>query len=154
MLKVGYIDLGLMGKSMARNILKAGFPLIVHNRSKAAVDELVMEGAQAGDSPASVARQVDVIFTNLPDSVDVEKVALGGKGIIEGAHQGLIHVDNSTIKPASARTIAKDFELALPGAIDAVADNRRFFAAHLGRQLLEIDRRDLDMNIDPIHERP
>jgi 2-hydroxy-3-oxopropionate reductase len=107
MLKVGYIGLGLMGKSIARNILKAGFPLVVHNRSKASVDELVREGASAANSPADVASQVDVVFTNLPDSPDVEKVVLGEKGIIEGAHQGLIFVDNSSIKPASARMIAE-----------------------------------------------
>ena len=76
MLKVGYIGLGLMGKSIARNILKAGFPLVVHNRSRAAVDELVAEGAIAASSPAVVAAQVDIVFTNLPDSPDVEKVAL------------------------------------------------------------------------------
>lgn len=119
MLKVGYIGLGLMGKSIARNILKAGFPVVVHNRSRAAVDELVAEGATAAFSPAEVAAQVDVVFTNLPDSPDVELVALGIKSIREGAHPGLIFVDNSTIKPASARKIA--VELAKVGvlALDA-----------------------------------
>ncbi|MCL4269406.1 MAG: NAD-binding protein [Anaerolineales bacterium] len=107
MLRVGYIGLGLMGKSIARNILKAGFPVVVHNRSRAAVDELVAEGAIAASSPAEVAQQVDIVFTNLPDSPDVEKVALDEeKGIVAGAHPGLIYVDNSTIKPASARMIA------------------------------------------------
>jgi 2-hydroxy-3-oxopropionate reductase len=106
MLKVGYIGLGLMGKSIARNILKAGFAVVVHNRSRAAVDELVGEGAVAADSPKEVARQVDVVFTNLPDTPDVEKVALGQDGVIAGAHPGLIFVDNSTIKPAAARAIA------------------------------------------------
>jgi 2-hydroxy-3-oxopropionate reductase len=106
MLTIGYIGLGLMGKSIARNILKAGFPLVVHNRSRAAVDELVAKGAQAASTPAQVAAQVDVIFTNLPDTPDVEKVMLGPNGILEGAHDGLIFVDNSTIKPASARTLA------------------------------------------------
>jgi 2-hydroxy-3-oxopropionate reductase len=105
--QVGYIGLGLMGKSMARNILKTGYPLIVHNRSRAAVDELVAEGARAADSPAEVADQSEVVFTNLPDSPDVELVALGPRGIIEGAHAGLIFVDNSTIKPATARKIAE-----------------------------------------------
>ncbi len=104
---VGYIGLGLMGKSMARNILRAGHPLVVHNRSQAAVEELVAEGAQRAASPAEVAAQVQVVFTNLPDSPDVESVVLGSKGIIEGAHQGLIFVDNSTIKPATARHIDK-----------------------------------------------
>jgi 2-hydroxy-3-oxopropionate reductase len=106
MLKVGYIGLGLMGKSIARNILKAGFPLVVHNRSRAAVDELGAEGATPAFSPAEVAAQVDVIFTNLPDTPDVELVTLGKGGIIAGAHDGLVYVDNSTIKPAAARAIA------------------------------------------------
>ena len=106
MLKVGYIGLGLMGKSIARNILKAGFPVVVHNRSRAKVDELVAEGAVAANSAAEVAGQVDVVFTNLPDSPDVEKVALGPGGILEAAHPGLVYVDNSTIKPATARQIA------------------------------------------------
>ena len=107
MKKIGYIGLGIMGKSIARNILKAGFPVVVHNRSRAAVDELVAEGATAAFSAAEVAEQVDIVFTNLPDSPDVEQVALGTKGIIEGAHSGLIFVDNSTIKPGSARLIAE-----------------------------------------------
>ncbi len=107
MLKVGYIGLGLMGKSMARNLMKAGYSVVVHNRSRGAVDELAAEGAAPASSPAEVARQVDVIFTNLPDSPDVEKVVLGPDGIIEGAHEGLIFVDNSTIKPATARMVAE-----------------------------------------------
>jgi 2-hydroxy-3-oxopropionate reductase len=117
--KVGYIGLGLMGKSIARNILKAGFPLVVHNRSRAAVNELVAEGARAADSPAEVAAQVDVIFTNLPDTPDVEKVVLGPKGLLEGAHSGLIYIDNSTIKPAAARTIAAELAKKGVSALDA-----------------------------------
>ena len=107
MLRVGYIGLGLMGKSIARNILKAGFSVVVHNRSRGAIDELVAEGAIAVNSPREVAEQVDVVFTNLPDSPDVEKVALDKEnGIIAGARPGTIMVDNSSIKPASARLIA------------------------------------------------
>ena len=119
MLKVGYIGLGLMGKSIARNILNAGFPVVVHNRSRAAVDELVAEGAIAASSPREVASQVDVVFTNLPDSPDVEKVVLGEQGIIEGAHHGLVYVDNSTIKPASARMIAETLKEKDVLALDA-----------------------------------
>ncbi len=106
MKKIGYIGLGLMGKSIARNILKAGFAVVVHNRSQAAVDELVAEGADSAASPAEMAARVDIVFTNLPDSPDVEKVVLGPGGILEGARPGLIVVDNSTIKPATARKIA------------------------------------------------
>jgi 2-hydroxy-3-oxopropionate reductase len=119
MLKVGYIGLGLMGKSIARNILKAGFPLVVHNRSRAAVDELVSEGGIAASSPKEVASQVDIVFTNLPDTPDVEKVVLGDNGIIEGAHDGLIYIDNSTIKPASARMIAEELSKKNVFALDA-----------------------------------
>lgn len=106
-LKVGYIGLGIMGKAMARNILKAGFPVVVHNRSRQAVSELVAEGAIEAFSPKEVAQQVDVVFTNLPDSPDVEQVALGDEGVLHGAAKGMIFVDNSTIKPATARKIAK-----------------------------------------------
>jgi 2-hydroxy-3-oxopropionate reductase len=106
MLTVGYIGLGLMGKSIARNIRKAGFSLVVHNRSRAAVDELVAEGARPASSPAEVAGQVDIVITNLPDTPDVEKVVLGENGILAGAHPGLIWVDNSTIKPTAARTLS------------------------------------------------
>ena len=119
MLKVGYIGLGLMGKSVARNILKAGFPLVVHNRSRAAVDELVSEGATAANSPREAAFQVDIVFTNLPDTPDVEKVVLGENGILEGAHDGLIYIDNSTIKPASARMIAEELSRKNVFALDA-----------------------------------
>lgn len=119
MLKVGYIGLGLMGKSIARNILKAGFPIVVHNRSRAAVDELASEGATPANSPKEVAEQVDVVFTNLPDTPDVEKVVLGENGIIEGAHEGLIYVDNSTIKPALARRIAEKLAEKSVVALDA-----------------------------------
>ena len=105
-LKVGYIGLGIMGKAMARNILKASFPVVVHNRSRQAVEELVAEGAVEAFTPKEVAQQVDVVFTNLPDSPDVEQVVLGDEGVLQGATEGMIFVDNSTIKPATARKIA------------------------------------------------
>jgi 2-hydroxy-3-oxopropionate reductase len=119
MLIVGYIGLGLMGKPIAQNILRAGFPLFVHNRSQTSVHELVKSGAISAESPAMVAKQVDVIFTNLPDSPDVELVALGKDGILAGAHEGLIFVDNSTIKPATARKIAVTLEQAGVSSLDA-----------------------------------
>lgn len=119
MAKVGYIGLGIMGASIARNLMKAGHELVVHNRSRAIVEQLVSEGATAALSPKEVAAQVDFVFTNLPDSPDVEKVALGENGIIEGAHDGLIFIDNSTIKPETARKIADDLAKAGIAALDA-----------------------------------
>ena len=108
MVNIGYIVLGLMGSAMARNLMKAGYSLVVHNRSQAIIEQMIAVGAQSAKSPREVAAQVDVLFTNLPDSPDVEKVALGTDGIIEGAHDGLIVVDNSTIKPETARKIATE----------------------------------------------
>ncbi len=119
MTRIGYIGLGLMGAAMARNLMKAGNSLVVHNRSRAIVDQLVSEGATAANSPQEVAQQVDVVFTNLPDSPDVEKVVLGENGIIEGLHDGLIYVDNSTIKPETARHIAAELAKRGVKALDA-----------------------------------
>lgn len=117
--RVGYIGLGLMGKSMARNIMQAGFSLTVHNRSQAVVDELVGEGAQRASSPGEVAENSDFVFTNLPDSPDVEMVVLGKDGVKEGSREGMIFVDNSTIKPETARTIANQLSEIGVAALDA-----------------------------------
>ncbi len=119
MAKVGYIGLGIMGASMARNLMKAGHQLVVHNRSRAIVDQLVSEGATAANSPKEVAQQVEFVFTNLPDSPDVALVALDKDGIIEGAHAGLIFIDNSTIKPETARMIAEKLAAVGVAALDA-----------------------------------
>ncbi|MCZ7542731.1 MAG: NAD(P)-binding domain-containing protein [Anaerolineae bacterium] len=106
MARVGYIGLGLMGASMARNLMKAGYQLVVHNRSRAIVEKLAAEGATPAASPREVAAQSDFVFTNLPDSPDVEAVVLGEDGVIEAARDGMIYIDNSTIKPETARMIA------------------------------------------------
>jgi len=103
--RLGYIGLGRMGKPMAINLLKAGYPLIVHNHSQGKVQELVSLGAQAATSPREVAAESDVVFTNLPDTPDVLELVLGKDGIIDGAHEGLIYIDNSTIKPSASREI-------------------------------------------------
>lgn len=117
--RVGYIGLGLMGESIARNLLKAGYPLRVHNRSQAVVERLVGEGAEPAHSPREIAQESDVVFTNLPDSPDVEAVALGEDGIIAGCREGMIFIDNSTIKPETARTIARALGEVGVAALDA-----------------------------------
>lgn len=118
-LRVGYIGLGLMGKGIARNLLKAGFPVTVYNRSRPAVDELVAAGAQAAESPRGVAEVSDVVMTNLPDGPDVEQVVLGPRGILEGARPGMIHVDNSTIQPEVAQRVARRLAETGVEALDA-----------------------------------
>ena len=117
--RIGYIGLGLMGKPIARNIMRAGFPLTVHNRSQAPVEELVADGAQPADSPRAVAEVSDVVFTNLPDSPDVEQVVLGPNGLIEGCRPGMVFIDNSTIKPETARSIASKLAEVEVSALDA-----------------------------------
>lgn len=107
-LKIGYIGLGLMGKPMAQNIVRAGYQLMVFNRTKSKVNDLVNAGAIEGSSPEDVARKSDIIFTNLSDSSDVLEVALGEKSIQKGAHPGLIYIDNSTIRPDVAKNIASE----------------------------------------------
>jgi 2-hydroxy-3-oxopropionate reductase len=104
---MGFIGLGIMGRPMAKNLLKAGYPLVVHNRSRAAVDELVRAGARASTSPRDVAAQCEVLVTMLPNSPDVEQVALGKDGIIEGARRGLIYVDMSTISPIVSQKVGR-----------------------------------------------
>ena len=104
---IGFIGLGIMGRPMAKNLLKAGYPLVVHSRSRGPVDELVQAGAKAATSPRDVAGQCEVLITMLPSSPDVELVALGKDGILEGARRGLIYVDMSTISPIVSQTVGR-----------------------------------------------
>jgi 2-hydroxy-3-oxopropionate reductase len=92
---------------MARNLLKAGYRLVVHSRSRGPVQELVALGARAASTPKAVAGEVECLITMLPDSPDVELVALGPNGIIESAHDRLIYVDMSTISPMVSQKIAE-----------------------------------------------
>lgn len=106
---IGFIGLGIMGKPMAKNLLAAGYPLVVLNRSRGPVDELVALGADAGTTPRDVAARSDVVITMLPDSPDVEAVALGDDGITAGAKGGALWIDMSTIAPATTKRIAERF---------------------------------------------
>jgi 2-hydroxy-3-oxopropionate reductase len=103
---IGFIGLGLMGRPMAKNLLKAGFPLVVHSRSQGPVDDLVAHGALKATSPGEVARQASRIITMLPDSPDVEQVVEGADGIFASMQPGTILIDMSTIAPATARRLA------------------------------------------------
>ena len=104
---VGFIGLGIMGRPMAKNLLKAGYPLIVHSRSQGPVQELVGGGAKSASTPRDVAGQVDVLITMLPSSPDVELVAVGPGGIVEGARAGLLYLDMSTISPLVSQKVGK-----------------------------------------------
>src|SRR5215471_20431253 len=104
--RIGFIGLGIMGKPMTRNLLKAGYPVVVYNRSRAPIEELVSEGAQAGVSPLDVASRSDVIILMLPDSPVVESVVTGQDGLLDGLGPGKVVIDMSTISPDTARRMA------------------------------------------------
>jgi 2-hydroxy-3-oxopropionate reductase len=103
---VGFIGLGVMGRPMARHILTKGHALIVHNRSRRPVDELVTAGAAAGESPADVARRATVIITMVPDTPDVEAVLEGNDGVLQALQPGSIVIDMSSISPVATRRLA------------------------------------------------
>ena len=104
---IGFIGLGLMGKPMAANLLKAGYPVVVHSRSRGPGDELVAQGARRGTSPADVARQATRVITMVPDSPDVERVLDGADGVFRALQPGTIVIDMSSISPGVARRLAE-----------------------------------------------
>jgi 2-hydroxy-3-oxopropionate reductase len=103
---IGFIGLGIMGKPMARNLIKAGYSLVVHNRSRAAVEELIKDGAQAATTSQEVSEKSEIVITMLPDSPDVEVVYTSDEGIFAGAKPGMLLIDMSTISPGVARKLA------------------------------------------------
>src|ERR671921_195570 len=108
--KVGFIGLGIMGKPMARNLMRAGYELVVYNRSREKTDELAEEGAFAATSPREVAEQSDVIVTMLPDSPDVREVVTGDDGVLEGIGEGSLLVDMSTISSVVTEELAAEVQ--------------------------------------------
>jgi 3-hydroxyisobutyrate dehydrogenase len=104
--RVGFIGLGIMGKPMARNLLKAGFPLTVYSRRRSAVEEIMADGATGAHSPREVAEHSDVVITIVTDTPDVRQVVLGENGVLSGFRSGGIILDMSTISPTATREIA------------------------------------------------
>ena len=104
--QIGFVGLGIMGRGMSHNLLKAGFDLTVWNRTRSRMEPLVAAGAQAADSPADVARQSDIIVVCVSDTPDVEAVILGEQGLIHGVKPGTLIIDCSTISPQTTRHIA------------------------------------------------
>ena len=103
---VGFIGLGVMGRPMANHVAAKGFPLVVHNRSVGAVDELVSVGARAAATPSDVARQASVVITMLPDTRDVEQVLTGPQGVLSALPAETVVIDMSSISPAATERLA------------------------------------------------
>src|SRR3954463_10784551 len=104
---LGFIGLGQMGAPMARNLMAAGYPLVVHNRSRAIVDAFASEGAQTAASAKEVAERVEILFTCVGFPPDVERVYLGEGGAIEGARAGQTFCDLSTVGPETHKLVAE-----------------------------------------------
>jgi len=109
-MKVGFIGLGIMGKPMSKNLVKAGYDVTVFNIGQAAIDELVAAGAVAANSNAEIGEKCDVIIIMVPNSPQVREACLGEKGIAEGAKPGTVIIDMSSIDPVESRAIGKDLE--------------------------------------------
>jgi 2-hydroxy-3-oxopropionate reductase len=103
---IGFIGLGVMGKPMAKHLAAAGHRLVVHNRSRVAVDELVAAGATAAASPAEVAKASTIVITMLPDTADVERVLTGPDGVLSGLQAGAVVIDMSSISPVVTERLA------------------------------------------------
>ena len=105
---IGFIGLGIMGRDMSRNLLKAGFPLVVWNRTASRMTPLVEAGAQSATSPADLAARCDIVITCVSNTEDVEQVLLGAQGVIHGARPGTLVIDMSTISPHATRQMAEE----------------------------------------------
>jgi 2-hydroxy-3-oxopropionate reductase len=158
---IGFVGLGIMGRPMATNLLAAGYEVTVHSRSPGPVEELVAAGAKRADGPAAVASGSDVTITMLPDTPDVELVLVGPGGVLEGASEGSLVIDMSSIDPGPTRAMATAFgsrgiamldapvsggergaidatlSIMIGGDADAVARAMPVFAA-LGRNIVHV----------------
>lgn len=108
--KIGFVGIGIMGFPMAKNLIKAGYPLIIYDLNEQALYNMVSEGTERGESCAHVAKNCDIIITMLPNSPDVEKVVLGEQGILKGACKGQILIDMSSITPLVSQSLARELE--------------------------------------------
>ena len=104
--RIGFVGLGIMGKPMARNLLKAGYALTVYSRRRESVEALIAEGAQGSYSPREVGERSTVVITMVTDTPDVQQVVLGSDGILSGLPSGGTIIDMSTISPTATREIA------------------------------------------------
>lgn len=147
---VGFIGLGNMGGGMAGNIQKADYPMVVFDLRQEIVTTFVARGARAGLSPAEVARQCDVTFTSLPGPAEVESVALGAQGILEGIKPGAVYVDLSTSRPTLIRELEPKFRAKGAHVLDAPVSGGKTGAATRNLAVMVGGERDIFDRIKPI----
>ena len=147
---VGFIGLGNMGMGMAANIQKADYPLVVHDVRQAAAQPFVAAGARQADSAAEVARLSDVVFTSLPGPREVEAVALGAGGVLEGIRAGSIYVDLSTSRPTLIRSIEPQFRAKGAHVLDAPVSGGKTGAASRNLAVMVGGEREIFERIKPL----
>lgn len=150
--KIGFIGLGIMGYHMTHNLLDAGYELFVYDVNPESIERVVALGATAGESCADVAEKTDLVFSMVPDSPDVEKVALGSGGIIESARPGLIYVDMSTIAPAMAINVARELSEKGVRCLDAPVSGGETGAQNAGLSIMVGGPQELFDEVLPVFE--
>jgi 2-hydroxy-3-oxopropionate reductase len=150
--KIGFIGVGIMGRHMASHLLEAGYQLVAYDVVAAALDEVVSKGAERGESCKDVAARSDLVISMVPDSPDVEKVALGEDGIIEAAREGLIYVDMSTIAPGVAIRVAKELGEKGVRCLDAPVSGGETGAKNAALSIMVGGPEDLFSEIKPVFE--
>ena len=150
--RIGFIGLGIMGRHMASHLLNAGYPLVVYDISSDAMLNAVAANAQASSSCKDVAEQSDVVISMVPDSPDVEKVALAENGIIAAARSGLIYIDMSTISPDMARNVASTLGEKGVRCLDAPVSGGEMGAKNAALSIMVGGEEELFNEVKPIFE--
>ena len=150
--KIGFIGTGIMGRPMVSNLLKAGYSVTVHNRTKSRAQEVLSEGAAWADSAAKVAKVSDVVITCVPDTPDVKQVLIGENGVIEGAREGLICVDMSTISPSATKEMGAELSAKGVTLIDAPISGGEIGAIEGKLSIMMGGPRDMVEKVRPIME--
>ncbi|HEX9012981.1 MAG TPA: 2-hydroxy-3-oxopropionate reductase, partial [Anaerolineaceae bacterium] len=151
--KIGFIGLGIMGKHMASHLLEAGYPMVVYDILPANLEAVTAAGAKAARSSAEVAAQSDLVISMVPDSPDVEKVALGEGGIIESAREGLIYVDMSTISPRTSVRVAEKLGEKGVRCLDAPVSGGETGAKNAALSIMVGGPQDLFEEVKPVFEK-
>ena len=149
---IGFIGLGVIGRPMAKNLMKAGHSLVVHSRSRGPVDELVAAGARAARSPAEVARQSSIVITMLPDTADVELVLTGPDSVIGALQPKAIVIDMSSISPGATRALASKVAAAGATMLDAPVSGGEIGAVNASLSIMVGGDADAFARVKPILE--
>lgn len=150
--RIGFVGLGIMGKHMSAHLLDAGYELVVYDIVETALLDIAGRGAEMGTSCMDVASRTDIVISMVPDSPDVEEVALGAEGIIRAARRGLIHVDMSTVSPQAAIRVSKELSTMGVRCLDAPVSGGELGAKNAALSIMVGGPEDLFKEMLPVFE--